>query len=179
MQQGDTLTTMISAEDASLIPQGGEEERFLQFQWVDGEMGLVSLNQIAGVVSVSVDLILAVPQMRAEVMGIYEWRGHPIWVVDLGAWVGLSPLTADHPQAVTVLILRSPGLDPIGGAVVVAQVGEIELLSPDQIQPPTPGIFTPQLQSLLRGYLPHSGWPILEVEWILQALVGSVSPSTS
>ncbi len=182
MQSGDTLATFNGTDDRVPSSSGLVGERFLQVLLADGEMGLLALDQIGGVMALAPAQLLPVPQMRAEVMGIYEWRGQPIWVVDLGCMVGLPPLIHRSGPAgsgsVTVLALRSQGGDNGGAAVAVAQVGEIETVDPDQIQTPTPGIFNPQLQALLRGYLPRSGLPVLEVEWILEAL-RSVSSSTA
>ncbi len=170
----DSFSPVFSTE-ISPVPSQDLEERFLQFQLRDGELALLALDQIAGVMTLSLDQILPVPGMGLAVMGGYEWRGAAIWVVDLGILAGLPPISWGRmaPRSITLLALQTPGRagkPAVELGIGVTEVGDIETVAPDQIQPPNPGIFSAELQALLRGYLPQSGLPVFEVEWVYHAL---------
>ena len=66
------------------------KEQFLQFD-LDSEVRvMLAISQITEVLKIEFTQIVPIPQMPPWVMGVYNWRGNILWMVDLGHLVGLN-----------------------------------------------------------------------------------------
>ena len=151
-----TLTPVgtIEAINASLE----EGEKFLRFHLGAEGIALLPLNVIKQVMQVSVAEILPVPQMPGCVLGIYNWRGEMLWLVDIGQLLGFPPLSsAENVMAIAIQIE-----DKVLG-LVVRQINDIERHHLDQINLPAIGLFAPELMPYLQGYFIGANQEVLMV----------------
>jgi positive phototaxis protein PixI len=137
-----------------------KEEEFLRFSLDFHANNLLPVSQLAEVLTIPIGQILPIAHTSAWAMGVYHWRGHIIWMVDLGQLIGLRPLPQQKafPSSYQAIILGLPvgyladerdKNQTIG--VVVSQIENIERYNPKALE--LPPLSTPtELISLLRGY---------------------------
>lgn len=168
------LTPMlVGSSDLSLDPLILEplppetRQRLLRFPLGNQDTALLPLDQITEILRLSVADIVPVPKMPECILGICNWRGEMLWLVDLNQLVGRPPVSwqglgGSSPIAIAVQVNhRSLGL-------VVQQFHEIELHELEQLQPATPGLFPPSLLPFVLGYLPGNNGTVLDVKAIAQ-----------
>ncbi|MGB7442230.1 MAG: chemotaxis protein CheW [Coleofasciculaceae cyanobacterium] len=150
--------TLASTSDASL---SDANEQFLRFHLVPETTAIISILQLTEVLTIPVGEVVPIAHMPSWVMGVYNWRGDILWIVDLGHLIGLTPW---HQQALNTSVYRAIVLKTGEGksssgqvkskmlGLVVNRVEDIELCNPDLIQSPPPASVNPSLLSFLRGY---------------------------
>ena len=157
----DSLLTATSLDlltiDDSLPTETGQ--RLLRFPLGFQDSALLPLEQIAEILRVNLAEILPVPEMPDCVLGICNWRGEMLWLIDLNHLVGFMPLslTASSPIAMVVQVNDQP----IG--LVVQQVNDIELHELEKLQPAAAGLFPPKLLPFVLGTLPGGSGTVLDV----------------
>lgn len=139
-------------------------QQFLRFYLANETTALLPVQQMTEVLNIPVHQIVPIPHLPRWVMGIYNWRGEILWIVDLGHLVGLSSV---YQQAITrshytVIVIhsslqgggkagsQSSGRKMLG--LVVNRVEDMEWCNPDSIQSPPQSTVTPELVPFLRGY---------------------------
>lgn len=138
---------------------------------------------VTEVISLSIEQIVGLPAIPPCVMGLTNWRGEALWLVDLGSSLGQAPLYSQAPQAscegqVDALVVQyqqhSVGL-------VVERVTQIYQLIPQALQSPSlePDIPTiPGLQAVWVS--PKGEWHgILDPEITLQTIAAALSGNAS
>ncbi|MFB2935855.1 chemotaxis protein CheW [Aerosakkonemataceae cyanobacterium BLCC-F154] len=125
-------------------------EKFLRFQLGEEGIGLLPLNVIKQVMQVSVAEILTVPQMPACVLGIYNWRGEMLWMVDIGKFMGFPNLATGGLENLMAIAIQVE--DQYLG-LIVQQINDIELHDLNQVNMPSLGLFSPEILPYLEGYL--------------------------
>lgn len=125
-------------------------EKFLRFQLGEEGIALLPLNIIKQVMQVSVAEILTVPQMPACVLGIYNWRGEMLWMVDIGKFMGFPNLATGGLENLMAIAIQVQ--DQFLG-LIVQQINDIELHDLNQINMPNLGLFSPEILPYLQGYL--------------------------
>lgn len=151
-------------------------QKFLRFALGFQDRGLLPLEQIAEVLSVSIVDILPVPEMPSCVLGIYNWRGKMLWLIDLNHLIDYPPLRSQHkhaepPMAIVIQINgQSMGL-------VVPYVKDIELHNPDQLQRASNEVFSPRLLPFVKGYLPGANGIVLDTQAIARCPLWQVHRS--
>lgn len=140
---------------AAEIPQPSNVTQFLKFNLSADLTALLSISQLAAVLKVETAAITAMPHLPPWVMGVYNWRGEILWIVDTGhllgegAWYQQPILSTKHD----VLLLESLSTETVDKCRLglwVRQVEGIESLSLDVIQSPT--TVSEKLVPFLRGY---------------------------
>ncbi len=53
---------------------------------------------ITELIDIPSDRVVPIPHLPPAVMGVYNWRGKILWMVDLAALLGASDLGATHPD---------------------------------------------------------------------------------
>lgn len=136
-------------------------EQFLRFHLMPHTTVLLPIEQLTEVLTIPRGQIVPIFQMPPWVMGVYNWRGEILWMLDLGHLVGLTPL---HQQpisanAYTALVLQvhSNQAAPTNDqsqmlGLVVTRVEDIEWCDLDLIQSPPSSSVTPELVPFLCGY---------------------------
>ncbi|MGF1481799.1 MAG: chemotaxis protein CheW [Cyanophyceae cyanobacterium] len=150
---------MASNSSAAVSPSlETTQEQFLLSQVADLAI-MLPITQLTEALTIPVGQIVPIPHMPPWVMGVYNWRGEILWMVDLGHLIGLAPW---HQQVASqsvhqAIVLHeasrrsAQGTGPTIG-LVVSQIGEIEWCNPAEIQSPPSSAVTPELAPFLRGY---------------------------
>ena len=143
----------------------GVEQQFLRFHLIPDTTVLLAVHQMTEVLTIPVGEIVPIPQLPPWVMGVYNWRGEILWMVDLGHLVGLTPL---YQQAInrsnyTAVVVHAEQQSGSRGAgsqntsgkklgLVVNRLEDMEWCNPDLIQSPPQSSVSSELVKFLRGY---------------------------
>lgn len=141
-------------------PQNQGLDQFLRFLLFPSTQLIIPLTQIAAVLKVPLGQIVPIPEMPAWVMGVYNWRGEIIWIVDLGHLVGLthwyqqSVASSNHEVVIIHPSNQKKASQTSGDMIglVVSRVEDIEFCNPDDFQSPPASAVTEELAPFLRGY---------------------------
>lgn len=170
-------------------------QRFLRVSLGRQDSALVPLEQITEIVKVNPVDILPVPEMPDWVLGVCNWRGEMLWLIDFNPIVGYpsqfqptqfqpnsrSPIQSDiqtHSEssfssgsssssllpALLMVLVVQIHYQSIG--IVVPKINDIELYDLQQLQPPIPGLFPPDLLPLVAGVLPECCDPVVNIQAI-------------
>ncbi|MBE9029981.1 chemotaxis protein CheW [filamentous cyanobacterium LEGE 11480] len=154
-----------------------ETQNFLSFSVNSQVAGLLPSLQLVEVLSVTTESIVPISGTAEAVMGVCNWRGEVLWLIDVGATLQAGRL-CDHnlllPQY-NVIIAKSPQ-GPVG--LVVETVGQMCWVDPNDVAPAPPLGQTPTASlpplPYLQGYWqsPEQSeiFAILDLERLLQAL---------
>ena len=137
-----------------------ENRQFLKFYLHEGNKAMLPLQHITEVLKINFSQIVPIPQMPAWVMGVYNWRGDILWMVDLGHLIGFNPwYQKSINRSNHTAIVLSPNKErkdnvqnKIDLGLVVARVEDIEMCNVANIQIPPSKSITTQLASFLEGY---------------------------
>jgi positive phototaxis protein PixI len=163
------------AEAHDLVPVTSKaaDEQFLRLHLVPDMTVLLPVRLLTEVLTIPVTQIVPMPHMPAWVMGIYNWRGDILWMVDLGHLCGLTPWyqkatsVSVHPAVVLqVGNASTPSTARVKGhtlGLVVSRVEDIEWCDPTRIQPLPSSTVLPELVPFLRGYWWKSNGEMLAV----------------
>lgn len=136
------------------------QEKFLSFNLGAKDTAVISLQHITEVLQISLTEICGVPQMPNCVLGIYNWRGEMLWLVDLEAMLGYPPLlqASDSFTKKMALILENDG-KYLG--ILVQQLKDIEWLDIKEMKEPTIELFYPAMSPFLQGYFINAAEEIM------------------
>lgn len=162
------------------IPEAKEAEataRFLRFSFSPSETALLALDSIRQVLKVRPQSLLNVPDMPAFVVGICNFHGEMLWMVDLGWQLGFQGISTEWGSLRSQPYMAS-GFQPNAMAIViqsqskslglmVPQVIDIERHDPTQLQPPTADLFPATLLPFIQGYLVRSSSPVLDANRLI------------
>lgn len=130
--------------------------KFLQFQLYPSIKVMLGITQITEVLKLKSGQIVPIPQMPSWVMGVYNWRGDILWMIDLGELLGLDSWHQYRLNlAAQTAIVLSPNrqqANDIHLGLVVAQVDDLEMCNPNAIQSSLSSQMSPRLESFLQGY---------------------------
>ena len=137
------------------------KEQFLRFRLGANTTALLPIPQLTEALTIPMGQILPIPHLPAWAMGVYNWRGEILWMVDLACLVGLMPWykQAMSRPTYSALVLhpsydqssRSANSSQILG-LVVDRVEDIEWFPPEAIQSPPTDAVVADLVPFLRGY---------------------------
>ena len=159
-------------ETKALPTSANATEQFLRLHLIPDTTAILPIQQLVEVLAIPMGEIVPIAHMPPWVMGVHNWRGEILWMVDLGHRIGLPPW---HQQGMgisnhtgVVLQLRYGQTNSTHNnsqmvGLVVNRVEDIEWCNPDEIQSPPSGTTTPQIAPFLRGYWVNSTGEILTV----------------
>ncbi|NEQ24356.1 MAG: chemotaxis protein CheW [Microcoleus sp. SIO2G3] len=141
-------------------------QRLLRFSFGDrsGD-ALLLLEQITEILNVNTADILPVPEMPSCVLGIGNWRGEMLWLIDLNDLVGYPSFDLGTSSSLTVVVVE---VNHQFLGVGVQKVNDIELHDLQQLQPAVPNLFPPNLLPLVLGTLPGCCDVVLNIQAIAQ-----------
>jgi len=119
-----TSLDLLTLDDDPLPPE--TRQRLLRFALGLEDSALLPLEQITEILRLNVTEILPVPEMPSCVLGIGNWRGEMLWLVDLNHLVGYSPLSSVRQVSASPVAMVVQVNDQAVG-LVVQQVNDIEL----------------------------------------------------
>lgn len=168
--------TDISLSEAQLLPallqQPVEQptgDQFLRLYLSANTLALLSVDRVAEVLSVPIAQVVPIPHLPAWAMGVYNWRGEILWMIDLAHLCGLTPWyqQVDRTSAHSVVVLKvqsaQTGAKPSFLGLVIHRVEEIEWCHADLIQPLSLSTIDSELTAFSRGYWWKSDDAILAV----------------
>ncbi len=155
----------------------GKELPFLRFGLVADTRAMLPVGQMTEVITTASNELVPIPNMPPWVMGVHNWRGEILWMVDLGRLVGLDPLYqyTNNRSTYTAIVIhgaqqlpgRQPAFRQITGrktlALAVDRVEDMEWCNPDLIQSPPASAVSPELVPFLRGFWPRQNSEIVLV----------------
>lgn len=148
MEKVSALARVAPIKTAAPSPEPGE--KFLRFQLGPEGKALLPLDIIYQVMRVSRLEILPVPQMPNCVLGIYNWRGEMLWLVDIGQLMGFGSLLATTSENLMAIAIQ---VNDQSLGLVVPQINDIELHDRNYLLVPSVGLFPPEVLPYLQGYL--------------------------
>ena len=138
---------------------GAEGERYLGCHLEPDLTIALAVQKITEVLTIPTSEITPIPHMSPWVMGVYNWRGEVLWMMDLGHLLGLTPWyqQTGHYSAHNVLVARATSNSSSNDeskkiGLVVSRVQDIEILNSDTMQAPSPAVASPELAPFLQGY---------------------------
>ena len=176
MANGISKSTSLLTDTRSLLSQGKrqqkEGERFLQFSLQSGINGLIPLSDLQGTIEVALQDILPVPQVAEFWLGIVNWQGEAIWIIDLAGLLGANHWCRQDPVTISgMAILMEVEQHTIG--LLVEEVKSIETYQPQLCLPVAEVNCSERLRSLLKGYfLDEHGEPsmLLDINSLISIL---------
>src|ERR687886_831374 len=143
------MSSSLSVQQALLPPTEKASskalEQFLRFHLLPNTTALLPIQQLIEVLTIPTGQIVPISHMPPWVMGVYNWRGEILWMIDLGHLVGLTPWHQqdNSTSACTVIVLQShanqsrdTNIKSLMLGLVVNLVEDIEWCNPDLMQSP-------------------------------------------
>ncbi|MBW4515125.1 MAG: chemotaxis protein CheW [Timaviella obliquedivisa GSE-PSE-MK23-08B] len=140
-------------------------QRFLRLQLCPEKTALLAVDEIVAIATATITDILPVPHMPSCVLGLYNWRGAMIWLVDLGQQVGFSGILQAGSSTFMAVIVEVSG-QTLG--LCVSQVHDIESYDPQLIHAPSLEMFSGQFLPFVKGYLTGDRTIVLNLPALLQ-----------
>ncbi|KAM3095107.1 chemotaxis protein CheW [Phormidesmis sp. 146-35] len=167
MQSSDSALALSSLSALIVGPLPPEtRQRLLRFQLGTEDSVLLPLGQITEILKIDGSEILPVPDMPGCVMGICNWRGEMLWLIDFNDFAGYpSPFQPEQRATSIAVIVAQINHQSIG--LGVQQVHDIELQDLRHLQPTTLGLFAPQLLPLVQGTIPGCRDAVLDLQPIV------------
>jgi len=164
------------ASEGPTIGTVADERKFLRFQLHLDNNLLIAVDYIQEILRLAIAQILPVPDMPEAVLGIYNWRGEMLWLVDLNALLGLTPIWALADEALASLNAIVLRVEERNLGLVVQQVDGIESYAPQALQV-SKGLFPANLAPFVEGYLREGGSIALDAQAIARTphLQGTVA----
>ena len=168
----DSLLPQTIDEINRVSPSSKANEQFLRFHLFPNTTALLPIQQLTEVLTISRDQIVPIFHMPPWVMGVYNWRGEILWMVDLGHLVGLThwhqqPMRASTYTAIVLQTRANSATQTNVNSqmlgMVVNRVEDIKWCNTDWIQSPPSSTVTPELMPFLRGYWLKSNGEMLVV----------------
>ena len=133
--------------------------KFLRFNLYPDTKVMLSIEQITEVLKIQLSQIVPIPQMPSWVMGVYNWRGEILWMIDLSHLIGLKPWYQNQTlRSYHTAIVLSPNqergdrTDNICLGLVVSRVEDLATCHTKQIQSALGSKVGTRLSNFLQGY---------------------------
>ena len=149
--EGKVVALTNKKEAETVESKSPEMQKFLRFQLAGEDLCLLPTEGVLQVLQIEMEDILPVPQMPGCVMGVYNWRGDLLWLVDFQHLVGLQPLLSEAlnlTNCTTVVVRLNNKLM----GLVVDRVEDIEERDLGEMQSGAAGLFSSELLEFLQGY---------------------------
>lgn len=157
----DLVSQSYQSQLHSKLASKAEKKQFLKFYLYESSKAMLPIKQITEVLKIQFNQIVPIPQMPAWVMGVHNWRGDILWMVDLSHLMGFSPWyqKSTHRSRHTAIVLspnneqsRLNTTNRINLGLVVSKVEDIEMFNVADIQVPPGSNSNTQMEKFLQGY---------------------------
>ncbi|MEM7065162.1 MAG: CheW domain-containing protein [Cyanobacteria bacterium P01_B01_bin.77] len=165
-QQSTLKKTSAQIDPLGLAPIPEDlRQRFLKFKLLGEYRTLLPLKNIVEVHQLSTLDILPVPEASNSMLGVCNWRGDILWLTDLNALVGNTPLWHQSPLLMqSVAIVVQSAQKKLG--LVVERVDDIEQIEPRSIHQNT-DLCSPIWAPYVAGYIADYPGLVLDVAAIV------------
>lgn len=161
--------------DLEAMPHQNQQQQFLKFDLEPDTKIMLPIEQITEVLKIELGQIIPIPEMPAWVMGVHNWRGEILWMLDLGSLIGLNAWYEQENTTLncTAIVLSTKTTEQIKEqqsektslGLIVTRVEDIEWCNPDLIQSPPGAAITAEIAPFLRGYwLKEDGEMVLALD---------------
>jgi positive phototaxis protein PixI len=127
-------------------------EQFLSFS-LSTSIAIVSTQNLTEVLTLSAQQIIPIPDLDRSVMGVCNWRGEVLWLVDLDVVLNGTPLPPPQGTHYSAIILHHNG-QTLG--LVVSQITQMVWCSAADIQPLPRTKQMPHTSPFIQGYCASS-----------------------
>lgn len=160
--------TVPATARTSALPErrSASGQRFLRFRLDERDAALLPVDYIREVLGVTAAKILPVPHVPDSVLGIYNWRGQMLWLVDLARLLGYEGLASGAFEGNPDIMVLDVQRQLLG--VVVRQVDTIEEHDWQKLQPPV-GLFPDAMLAYVEGYLTQADMTILSAPALVRS----------
>ena len=139
--------------------------RFLRLQLCPEKTALLPVDEIVAIATATITDILPVPHMPSCVLGLYNWRGEMLWLVDLGQQVGFSGILTSG-SSTFMAVIAEVNNQTLG--LCVSQVHDIESYDSQLIHAASLEMFSAQFLPFVKGYLTGDRTIVLNLPALLQ-----------
>ncbi len=140
---------MAIAASSATTPATTQNEQFLSFTLPSNMQVILPTQKLTEVLTLTPQQIVPIPDLDPQVMGVCNWRGEVLWIVDLAYLLNGEPLPPLQGSHYTAIILHHEG-QTLG--LVVSQVTQMVWCDPTAIQPLPATKQMPQSSPLMAGY---------------------------
>jgi positive phototaxis protein PixI len=141
-------------------------QKFLRVRVEQENTALLPIEEVVAVLTIAAGEVLPIPQMNASVLGVFNWRGEALWLVDLSHQIGFKSFIHQSKRISTLtVIVMQRGSQLLG--LVVPEVRDIEEHYPDQLYPPSKELFSPRFLPFVKGYFLHDHSVVLDMSAVL------------
>lgn len=168
------LSSLLPQASPSVLSRGKAPNslQYLKFQLYPDTKAMLPIAQITEVLKIQLRQIMPIPQMPTWVMGVYNWRGDILWMIDLGQLLGLdSWYQHQHERLLHSAIVLSPDREDnqsehqIHLGLMVAGIDDLATCNGEAIQGTVGSPLNHLVSSFLTGYwLNSSGEMILALD---------------
>lgn len=133
------------------------ELQFLNFPLSVDTSAMLPVSQLSEVLTLSPAQVVPIPDMEPWVLGIYNWRGEILWIIDLSHLLGLQPLQQESSSFSAYKVMVAQGQHsgsqlPLHLGLAVRDVEDMHWCNPSDIASAPTAAITPGLAPFLRGY---------------------------
>jgi positive phototaxis protein PixI len=116
-------------------------------------------NRVTELVNIPLDRLVPMPHLPPTILGVYNWRGEILWIVNFVTLLGLTPAPGmSAPQhyrslqpTIVLTNVTSSGTSMAIG-LVVDRIDEIEWCQPDLARSGSPNSLAAKLATWTKGY---------------------------
>lgn len=147
---------------ANGLTENEKQEQFLRLHLEPETKIILPIQQLTEVLRISQGAVVPIPQMPSWVIGVYNWRGEILWMVDLGQLIGLHSWQTqqlDNSNYTVVVISETVSGSPNNNnseqktlGLIVPRIEDLEWCDPNSIQSPPGTAVTPEIAPFLWGY---------------------------
>jgi positive phototaxis protein PixI len=104
-------------------------QQWLRFDLSEEFTALIEIERVVEVVDIPRDRVVPIPDLPPAVLGVYNWRGEILWIVDLSMLLGIGSLVklGDRVRLLPTTIVSHPsqGVRHVLG-LVVDRIADLE-----------------------------------------------------
>ena len=140
-----------SKVNPNLANNQANKQRFLRFTLNSQIDCLLSLPELKGAIEIMLPKILPVPQVEEYWLGIINWRGEAVWILDLAKLLGAKNwCEGEIPPQSAVAILVGNSQQTIG--MLVKQAKNLESYDINEILPISSLTVPGEISPCFQGY---------------------------
>jgi positive phototaxis protein PixI len=123
----------------------------------------IEIDRITELVNIPIDRVVPMPHLSSAVMGVYNWRGEILWIIDLAMLLGAVGASRRYLRLQPTMIISGAASQEVGRAaalepqqsktigLVVDEIAEIEWCDLEPISAPILDRIQPGLSRWVRG----------------------------
>lgn len=112
--------------------QSSETKSMLSLRLTPQLQAVISAHELIGLITIQTTSIAPIPDTPQATMGIYNYRGNPVWIVDLPCLLDLTPLYLANTRQICSIIFLRAQQQTIGFAV--HQLGQMVSFKEEELQ---------------------------------------------